>query len=183
MLPVLRTRIMASSSELETSIRAASQPKRESIRKLTGQDKLFIMGLFLSNPTLYLHEVCQEVEHVFCKLVSPATICRLLAKYGMTRKKVQQVAIQCSVHYQEAYLAQMTCYSSRQLVWVDETGCSHRDHIHKFGYAIRSETQFTIGLYIAFPPLQLWCMMASLLPLLTPGLLIAIPLQTLFEAV
>jgi len=115
--------------ETTGEVRSTPQPQKESTRKLTTRDELFIIGLFLANPTVYLHEVCHQVEETFGKSVSPSTVCRLLARYGMTRKKVQQVATQRSIYYRSAFLAEMTCYSSHQLVWVDETGCDHRDHI------------------------------------------------------
>jgi len=126
--------------ETTGEVRSTPQPQKESTRKLTTRDELFIIGLFLANPTVYLHEVCHQVEETFGKSVSPSTVCRLLARYGMTRKKVQQVATQRSIYYRSAFLAEMTCYSSHQLVWVDETGCDHRDHIRKYGYALRGQT-------------------------------------------
>jgi len=121
-------------------VRPTSQPQRESTKKLSSRDELFVIGLFLANPTVYLYEICEQVREVFGKSVSPPTVCRLLARYGMTRKKVQQIASQRSIHYRAAFLAQMTCYKSRQLVWVDETGCDHREHVRKYGYALRGET-------------------------------------------
>ena len=53
-------------------------------------------------------------------------------------KKVRQVTKQRNIHYQAAFLAQMTLYNCRQLVWIDETGCDHRDHVRKFGYSLRA---------------------------------------------
>ena len=122
--------------EATGDISPATQPARESTRKLSGRDELHIIGLVLAHPTVYLYEVCPQVEDVFGKSVSPTTVCRLLARFGLTRKKVQQVAKQRNVHYRAAFLAQMTLYKCRQLVWIDETGCDHRDHVRKFGYSL-----------------------------------------------
>ena len=38
-------------------VRPTSQPQKESTKKLSSQDELFITGLFLANPTVYLHEI------------------------------------------------------------------------------------------------------------------------------
>lgn len=136
--------------EITGDVCHTSQPHRESIRKLNSRCELFIIGLLLANPTMYLREVCHQVEEVFQKSISPPSICRLLMRYGMTRKKVQQVASQRSVYNRAAFLAQMTCYSSYQFVWVDEMGCDRRDHIRRFGYAIRVETLATYTVDAAF---------------------------------
>ena len=73
--------------EATRDISPATQPARESTRKLSSRDELHIIGLVLAHPTVYLYEVCQQVEDVFGKSVSPTTVCRLLARFGLTRKK------------------------------------------------------------------------------------------------
>ncbi len=113
--------------------------QRELLRKLSSRDELYVIGLFFSNPSLYLHEVCREVNRVLGKHVSAPTVCRLLARYGITRKKIQQVATQRSELFRAAFIAEVSCYSRDQLVWVDETGSDKRDHIRKYGYALRGQ--------------------------------------------
>ena len=61
-------------------------------RKLGVHEELFVIGAVLANSSLYLLEVCQEVSNVFGFSVSPPTICRLLHSYGITRKRIRQVA-------------------------------------------------------------------------------------------
>ena len=34
-------------------------------------------------------------------------------------------------------MAEMSCFSTSQLVWVDETGCKNKDSIRRAGYALR----------------------------------------------
>ena len=36
-------------------------------------------------------------------------------------------------------MAEIQLYSREQFVWIDETGCAAKDHIHRFGYALRGE--------------------------------------------
>lgn len=97
------------------------------------------MGLVLENPSMYLQEICQEVHHATGKQVSPATVCRLLARHGFTRKKIQKVAKQRCIALRAEFMAWMSSYSRNFLVWVDETGSDHRDHARKYGYAIRGQ--------------------------------------------
>ena len=64
--------------------------------KLDDHMELLILGLILANLSLYLSEVCKKVEDLSGIPVSQSTICRLLKKYGLTRKKVRQIALQRS---------------------------------------------------------------------------------------
>jgi len=52
-----------------------------------GQQELWIMGLLLHNPSLYLGEICQKIAHVFEIQVSPATVCHIIHRHGFTRKR------------------------------------------------------------------------------------------------
>ena len=121
-------------------VSGTKQPPRDSLRKLNTRDELFIVGLVLANPSMYLQEIRQEVEDVLGTQVSVPTICRVLARHGFTRKKIQQVAKQRSTNLRAAFAAQiMHCFHRNMLVWVDETGCDRRSHIRRCGYAFRGE--------------------------------------------
>lgn len=87
-----------------------------------------------------MHEVCQEVRDVFGITVSPPTICRLLHSYGITRKKVRQIALQRSYSLRGAFRALCSLFNPDVFVFVDETGADHRDHIRRYGYALRGMT-------------------------------------------
>ena len=71
---------------------------------LDEQTELFAIGLIFESPTMYLQEVCQAIQDLTFIQVSPATICRLLHRYGITRKKVKQAALQ-------------RCYQLRGALW------------------------------------------------------------------
>ena len=73
------------------------QPSRTDVRSLNGTDEFCTVGLVLENPSMYLQVICQEVYNVIGKQVSSPTICRLLARHGFPRKKIQQVARQRSI--------------------------------------------------------------------------------------
>ena len=61
------------------------QPQRLNSRALTNTDELFIIGLVLDNPSMYLSEMCQLLLKVIGKEVNPSTICRMILKHGFTR--------------------------------------------------------------------------------------------------
>ena len=110
---------------------------RPDLRALDEQTELAIIGLIMETPTLYLEELCKEVQILTNIVVSPPTICRLLRRYGMSRKRVRQVALQRSALLRGAFMAHCSLFSRDKFVWLDETGADARDHIRKYGYAIR----------------------------------------------
>lgn len=135
--------------ELNGDIVAASpRSHRPEIRLLDERCELIVIGLILESPTLYLHEVCQQIQEITSLSVSQATICRLLQRYGLTRKKVKQVALQRCYMLRGAFMAQCSLFSREQLVWLDETGSNSKDHIRRFGYAIRGTTPVSHRLLI-----------------------------------
>ena len=123
----------------ETGEVSPKKPEREDMRKIDNSGELFILGLLLENPSLYLGEICQRIDSTFGIQVTPSTVCRIIQRNGFTRKKVQQVAKQRSVEFRGRFFAEVQHYRPEQFVWVDESGCDKRDHIRKFGYALRGE--------------------------------------------
>ena len=70
------------------------QPQCENRRRLDTHHELFVVALVMESPSYYLGEICQAVEEVSGVEVSEATICRILRKNGLTRKKIRLVATQ-----------------------------------------------------------------------------------------
>ena len=62
---------------------------RRHMRKLDVSLELFIIGLILEAPSMYLHELCMKVKEISGIEVCASTICNLLHKHGFTRKKNQ----------------------------------------------------------------------------------------------
>ncbi len=117
-----------------------SRHQHASAKKILDErTELHIIGMVMENPALYLAEICQQLE-VLGICVSPPTICRLLKSYGFTRKKIRQVATQRCGLLRGAFLAHCFTFTADQFVWVDETGSDARNHIRKFGYAVRGMT-------------------------------------------
>lgn len=56
------------------------------LRALDEQKVLLVIGLMMESPSLYLEELCKEVQFLTIVVVSPATICTILRRYGVTTK-------------------------------------------------------------------------------------------------
>ena len=69
------------------------------LRSLSHSDEQFIIGLICDGPSYYLSELCHTVEDVCGKWVFPCTVCKVIAKHGFTRKKLQHVIKQRSLQY------------------------------------------------------------------------------------
>ena len=123
----------------QTAEVSAKIPERDGTRKIDDSGELLIVGLLMENPSLYLGEICQEVQGTLGIQVSPSTVCRIIHRNGFTRKKIQQVATQRSTEFRGRFIAEVQHYHQDQFVWVDESGCDRRDQIRKFGYALRGE--------------------------------------------
>ncbi len=117
--------------------RSFTETTREDLRKLDERSELYVVGIVLNNPAMYLGEIRQEIRDVLQVDLSVSTICRLLQRYSITRKKIMQVAVQRCYSLRGAFMAQCLLLDSRMYVWVDETGTDRRDNIRKYGYAIR----------------------------------------------
>lgn len=117
-----------------------SNVPRPDTRKLDDFLELFIIGYVLDNPAAYLNELCKEVKDISGITVSESTICRLIRRYGITRKKIQQVALQRSTQIRGGFMATILLHKKEQFVWLDETGCDNRNYMRKYGYAVKGDT-------------------------------------------
>ena len=120
-------------------VSSLKRPLRPQTRRLDNMHELLIIALLHENPTLYLHEICSKIAEVTNVTVSAPTVCRILHKNGLTRKKLRQVAKQRSASYRGDFMAQILHYPRNFFVWTDETGTDRRDQLRKFGYALRGE--------------------------------------------
>ena len=111
--------------------------ERPEKRALDDQAELHVIGFVIENPSVYLSEVCCMIHDITGETVSPPTICRLLKRYGFSRKKIRQIALQRCESLRGAFMAQAFLFQREMLVWSDETGSPVRDAIRKYGYALR----------------------------------------------
>ncbi len=118
-------------------VEPSNQPQRENQRCLDVHHEFFVVALVMETPSYYLGEICKAVEEVTGVHVSEATICRVLRKNGLTRKKIRLVAAQRSMDYRATYMATALSFPREAFVFVDETGSDARNYIRKFGYSLR----------------------------------------------
>ncbi len=84
--------------------------KREELRKLDEHHEGYIIGLIINSPTLHLNGIVEKVHEITGVTSSVPTICKLLAKHGITRKKVKQIALQRNIEYRGAFMADVAHY-------------------------------------------------------------------------
>ncbi len=77
-------------------IEVTQQASEHNLRRLTDRAELYVVGLVLANPPLYLSEMCQSVKSTFDIEVSPSTICRLLQRYGLKKKASRITTMRCT---------------------------------------------------------------------------------------
>ena len=112
----------------ESSGEVSSNPPqdRRDSRSLTSSEEMFVVGLVFENPCLYLRELCQQVQDISGLSVSVSTICPLLRRHGLSRKKVQRNALESNLEYQSDFMEEILHYPREQLVWIDEMGSDRR---------------------------------------------------------
>ena len=80
--------------ELTAEVDPQPQPSRPSTGVIDDHHELLIVGLISKSPCLYLSEICHGIYGATIAKVSQAAVCRILKRYGFTRKKARQVARQ-----------------------------------------------------------------------------------------
>jgi len=64
------------------------------MRVLDERGELLILSIVLHNPSIYLYELCKGVFKILAINAFQSTVCRVLKRYGMNRKKIRQAALQ-----------------------------------------------------------------------------------------
>ena len=83
---------------------------------------------------MYLGELrLEDIMQVFGIEIFPSTVCRTLKRYGLTRKKIREVALQQFSELRGSFMAQIFLLKREMLVWVDETGSDSRDNARRYG--------------------------------------------------
>lgn len=125
---------------LRTGNVSPSKRAYRSNRCLTEEDELLVIGLILENPAMYMDELVFEIKTLLEVDISCSTVCRLLKRYGITRKKMRHIAKQRCYSLRGMYISHISNFDKSMFVWLDETGTDKRDQLRKYGYAIRGIT-------------------------------------------
>ena len=86
---------------------------------------------------MYLEELQSELHECTGTWVHVSTICRTVHYLGLTRKKVQRVALQCSEELQLQFMAEISMFNPEMIIWVDETGSAQRNSVRSYGYNLK----------------------------------------------
>ena len=95
-----------------------------------------ILAIVFESPDSYLREIAQLVQQHTNVTIAPSTICHIMHKHGLTRKKIQHIAAKRNAIHQGDYIAEMSMYKAEMLVFADETGKDACDCLRRFGYAL-----------------------------------------------
>lgn len=125
--------------EATGDVTPTAQPIRPHSRTIDNLHELYIIALIHQNPAVYLHEICSQIKQATGTVVSGSSVCKILHRNGFSRKKLVKVALQRSLEYRGAFMANVLQYPREFFIWVDETGSDRRDQLRKFGYAVRGQ--------------------------------------------
>lgn len=104
---------------------------------LTEFEQVSILQSLANRPTMYLEELQSELYDLTGTWVHISTICRTVHRLGLTRKRVQRVALQCREELQLQFMAEISMFEPEMIIWVDETGSSRRNAVRSYGYSLK----------------------------------------------
>ncbi len=88
---------------------------------------------------MQLSEMCSKIQEISGTEVSVSPLCKLLSRYGFTRKRIQHVASQRNDNLQGKFIADVIFLNRDMLVWIDERGCNSKDCLRTYGHFICGE--------------------------------------------
>ena len=94
-------------------IQPITHDSRSDLRTLDEHSELLLIGIILNKLSFYLEELCQRVADL---TGMTSTVCRLMRRYGITRKHIRQVALQRCSALRGAFMAQCTVFSRNQFI-------------------------------------------------------------------
>ena len=56
-------------------------------------------------------------------------LCRTVQHLGLTRRKVQRIALQCSEELQLQFMAEISVFDLEMIIWVDDSGSAQRNSV------------------------------------------------------
>ena len=116
---------------------ALKESRHGSSRKLSEFEELTVLQTLLTSPGTFLHEVQSELFETTGMWIDCSTICCYACRWGMSRQKMTNVALQRSDVKHAEFIAEMMQFNTDMFVFVDETGSDRRNSIRKFGYGLK----------------------------------------------
>ena len=106
-------------------------------RVLSEFEQISLLQSLVNKPTMYLEELQSELHECTGTWVHVSTICCTVHYLGLTRKKVQRVALQCSEELQVQFMAKISMFNLEMIIWVDETGSARRNSVRSYSYSLK----------------------------------------------
>ena len=100
-------------------------------------EELTVLQTLLTSPGTFLHEVQSELFETTRTWIDCSTICRYARRWGMSRQKMTNVALQRSDVKRAEFIAEMMQFNTDMFLFVDETGSDRRNSIRKFCYGLK----------------------------------------------
>ena len=95
----------------------------------------------------YQYEMKDFLQKEFEVLVTTSSIGRALASIGWTKKKIRRVAKGRNADLQDLYLYNISKFSPKHFVFVDESGCDRRAGSRRTGWAPLGVTPTEVALF------------------------------------
>ena len=99
--------------------------------------EITVLQSLLASPGMYLQEVQRELHDITGTWIDCSTVCHYAHRWGLSRQKMTQVAVQRSEVKRAEYLAEITQFDPNMLLFVDETGSDRRNSVSEFGYGLK----------------------------------------------
>lgn len=112
-------------------------------RLLSESDESIIVQTALDNPGVCLRELQQSLEATSGAQVDTSTICRTFQRLGFTYQKIKHLPQQRSDEARLEFMTELSAYDPSMFVWLDETGCTKRNAVREYGYALQGMTPRT----------------------------------------
>lgn len=96
-----------------------------------------IVQTLIIKPTSFLCEIQHQLLCSTGRWVHASTICHAVKEQGLTRKRVQTIALQQIEARRIEYMTEISQFHPDMLIWIDETGSERRNSIRKYCYSLR----------------------------------------------
>lgn len=105
------------------------ESRHRSSRKLSEFEELIVLQTLLTSPGTFLHEIQSELFETTGTWIDCSTICRYACRWGMSRQKMTNVALQRSDVKRAEFIAEMMRFNTDMFVFINETGSDRRNSI------------------------------------------------------
>ena len=94
------------------------------------------MHIVLDKPEIMLQEIQNKVLKLH-NMLALSKICKFLHSEDFSRQRMHVSAIQRDEALRASFANELSVYIANMFVFLDETGASSRDVMHKYGYSWR----------------------------------------------